>query len=126
MNFKRIFRGPIIWIVLAVVAIGLLLDFGSRLSGGYKEVPTSQVVGYINGTEPLAEVVLVDKEQQIRVTLKDAESTKYQAVWVGNQSDDLTQRLNDRVAAKTLDKWNATNPTPGFFSSLLGTLIPFL
>ena len=27
MNLKRIFRGPLAWIVLAVIAIGLLIDF---------------------------------------------------------------------------------------------------
>nr|MBA3529250.1 ATP-dependent zinc metalloprotease FtsH [Propionibacteriaceae bacterium] len=126
MNFKRIVRGPILWIVLAVVAIGLLLDFGGNLSGGYKQEPTSRVVAIINGNEPLSEVVLVDKEQEIRVTMNDQAKTKYKATWVGNQSDELISRLNERVAAKTLDGWNGQNATPGFFSSLLGTLIPFL
>ena len=63
MNLKRIFRGPLIWIVLAVVAVGLLIDFSTRLSGGYKEVPTSQVVALINGNDPLSEVTLRDREQ---------------------------------------------------------------
>jgi cell division protease FtsH len=125
MNFKRIFRGPIIWILLAVLAIGLLVDLSGSLNGGYEEVPTSQVVSVINGNDPLTEVVLVDKEQEIRLTQQDG-NTKLKAVWVGNQSDQLTTRLNERVSAGTLTSWNATNPTPGFFSSLLGTLIPFL
>ena len=73
MNFKRIFRGPILWIILAVVAIGLLVDFSGSLTGGFKEVPTSQVVSIINGNDPLSEVMLIDKEQQIQVTMKDAD-----------------------------------------------------
>ena len=56
MNVKRIFRSPLAWIVIAVIAIGLLIDFGQRLSSGYSEAPTSQVVAIINGNEPLAEV----------------------------------------------------------------------
>ena len=76
MNFKRIFRGPIIWILLAVLAIGLLVDFSGNLTGGYKEVPTSQVVALINGNDPLTEVELIDKEQEIRVTQNDAAKTK--------------------------------------------------
>ncbi|MCW2804783.1 MAG: ftsH [Propionibacteriaceae bacterium] len=126
MNFKRILRGPILWIILAVVAIGLLVDFSGSLSGGYKEVPTSQVVSILKGTDPVSEVTLIDGEQEIRVTMKDAAKTKYKAVWVGNQSDELITRLDQRVADKTLDSWVGQNPTPGFFSSLLGTLIPFL
>lgn len=44
MNLKRIFRSPLAWIVLAVIAIGLLIDFSQRVTSGYKEAPTSQVV----------------------------------------------------------------------------------
>ena len=126
MNLKRIFRSPLAWIVLAVIAIGLLIDFSQRVTSGYKEAPTSQVVSIINGNEPLSEVILIDKEQEIRVTLKDANKTGYKATWVGNQSDQLITRLNQRVADKTLDQWKGENATPGFFSSLLGTLIPFV
>ena len=126
MNFKRILRSPLAWIVLAVIAVGLLIDFGQRVSSGYKEVPTSQVVSIINGNEPISEVILIDKEQEVRVTMKDANKTGYKATWVGNQSDELIVRLDQRVAAKTLDSWKGENATPGFFSSLLGTLIPFV
>ena len=126
MNFRRIFRGPVVWILLAVLVIGILIDVSGRLSGGYKEQPTSTVVGLINGNEPMSEVVLIDKEQEIRVTMKDDKQTRYKAVWVGNQSDDLLPRLQQRVTDKTLDSWDATNPTPGFFTTLLGTLIPFV
>ncbi len=126
MTLKRILRGPILWIILAVVAIGLLVDFSGSLTGGYKQVPTSQVVSLINGNDPLSEVKLIDKEQQIQVTTKGDQPQKFEAVWVGNQSQTLIERLNARVAAGTLDSWVGSNPTPGFFSSLLGTLIPFI
>jgi cell division protease FtsH len=126
MNLKRIFRGPLIWIVLAVVAVGLLIDFSTRLSGGYKEAPTSTVVALINGTEPLSEVTLIDREQTIEVTQKDAAQTRLKATWVGDQSGQLIDRLNQRVADKTLDSWQGENPQPSFFSNLLATLIPFI
>jgi cell division protease FtsH len=127
MNLRRIFRSPLAWIVIAVIAIGLLIDFSQRVTSGYKEAPTSQVVSIINGNEPLSEVILIDKEQEIRVTLKDANHTGYKATWVGNQAEDqIIPRLNQRVADKTLDQWKGENATPGFFSSLLGTLIPFI
>jgi cell division protease FtsH len=45
---------------------------------------------------------------------------------VGNQSGQIIDRLNQRVADKTLDSWVGENKTPGFISSLLGTLIPFI
>ena len=126
MNFKRILRSPIAWILLALIAIGLLIDFTQRVSGGYQEEATSKVVAIINGNEPLAEVILIDRDQEIRVTLKDENQTKYKAIWVGNQSDELIPRLNQRVADQTLDRWEGRNATPGFLSQLLGTLIPFI
>ena len=69
MNAKRIFRGPILWIVLAVIAIGLLVDLTGNLTGGFSEEPTSKVVSIINGNDPIKEVVLVDGEQEIQVTM---------------------------------------------------------
>ncbi|HZA71394.1 MAG TPA: ATP-dependent zinc metalloprotease FtsH [Propionibacteriaceae bacterium] len=126
MNFKRILRSPIAWILLALIAIGLLIDFTQRVSGGYQEEATSQVVAIINGNEPLKEVILIDRDQEIRVTLADENQPKYKAIWVGNQSDELIPRLNQRVADKTLERWEGRNATPGFLSQLLGTLIPFI
>ena len=126
MNVKRIFRGPILWIVLAVIAIGLLIDLTGNLTGGYSEEPTSKVVQLINGDEKLKEVTLIDGEQEIRVVTAGDKPAKYKAVWVGSQSQDLIKRLNERVAAGTLDTWVGQNPTPGFFQTLLGTLIPFI
>src|SRR3712207_329613 len=121
MNLRRIFRGPLVWILLAVVAIGLLIELSGRMNGGYRQVPTSQVVAIINGNEPLSDATLVDGEQLIRITLKDEPRTKYEAVWVGNQSDPLIERLNQRVADKTLDRWVGENPRPSFLSNLLAT-----
>src|SRR6476620_1545032 len=126
MNAKRIFRGPILWIVLAVIAIGLLVDLTGNLTGGFSEEPTSKVVSIINGNDPIKEVVLVDGEQEIQVTMAGDNPAKYKAVWVGNQSEQLIDRLNERVAAGSLESWVGKNPTPGFFQTLLGTLIPFI
>ena len=116
MNAKRIFRGPILWIVLAVIAIGLLVDLTGNLTGGFSEEPTSKVVSIINGNDPIKEVVLVDGEQEIQVTMAGDNPAKYKAVWVGNQSEQLIDRLNERVAAGSLESWVGKNPTPGFFS----------
>src|SRR6476620_1459460 len=126
MNPKKIFRGPLVWIILAVIAIGLLIDFSGSLAGGYKQVPTSQVVSLINGNDPLSEVKMIDQEQSIQVTTKGQPQEKFEATWVGNQSGQIIDRLNQRVADKTLDSWVGENKTPGFISSLLGTLIPFI
>ncbi|MGO4427138.1 ATP-dependent metallopeptidase FtsH/Yme1/Tma family protein, partial [Streptomyces sp. MCAF7] len=47
MDVKRYFRGPVMWIVLAVLAVVVLMQVVGS-SGGYKSVDTSQVVKAIN------------------------------------------------------------------------------
>ncbi len=120
---KRFLRSPIPWVIVLVILIGALVDLAGSASAG-KEVPTSDVITLINGNEPLKTVTLKDGEQEIQVTKADA--TKIHAVWIGNQSDAIVARLQQRVTDKTLGNWVGQNPTPGFFSSLLGTLIPLI
>ena len=125
MNAQRLLRGPLIWIILAVLAVGLVIDFIGN-ANGYRSEPTSTVVSAINGNDPLKSVTLVDGEQEIRVEFKDAKQTKIRANWVGTQSQDLIKRLNERVANKTLDEWRGENPERGFWSAFLFTVLPFL
>ncbi|SDS48564.1 membrane protease FtsH catalytic subunit [Microlunatus soli] len=128
MNVKSILRGPLLWIVLAVVAIAVIVELVNR-SDGYEQVPTSQAVAVIQGSEHLKEVRLVDGDQKIQIT-KTADNSKkgnkIEAVWVGDQGTELAKELQTRVDNKTLDNWVGENPTPGFLSTMLGTLIPFL
>ena len=66
---KRIFRGPWLWIVLAVVGVLLALQFLSS-DGGYDEITTSQMVPNINSGE-VSKITFVDGDQAIRATLDD-------------------------------------------------------
>ena len=47
MDVKRYFRGPVMWIVLAVLAVVVLMQVVGS-SGGYKTVDTGQVVQAIS------------------------------------------------------------------------------
>jgi cell division protease FtsH len=123
MNVKRIFRGPLLWFVLAIVAIAVIVELVNR-SDGYRQVPTSEAVSVIQGTQHLKEVQLIDGDQKIQITKDNGD--KIEAVWVGNQGTELASDLQKRVDNKTLDSWIGKNPTPGFLSTMLGTLIPFL
>lgn len=125
MKPNRFFRSPFLWIVLGFLAIALIFEAVGNV-GGYTEKPTSEVVSLINGNEPLAEVVLTDGEQTIRVTTKETPPRKYRAAWVGTQSEQLVERLNERVTAGTLDSWKGENPQPSFWNTFLFTIMPFL
>ncbi len=125
MNLKRIFRGPFLWILVALIVIWLLFEFTSG-QDGFREVPTSEAVTIINGDAKLTEVRLVDGEQAIRIEVADEDKTKVKAVWVGGQSQELIQRLDQRVADGTLEKWYGENPQPSMLGSFLVTLLPLL
>ena len=123
-NVKKAFRGPVLWILLALVLIIAAMNFASQATG-FKDVPTSEVVAAINGTEKLQKVELIDGEQTIRVT-KDGGKTKIKSQWVDNYGQELIPQLEKRVANKSLDEWVSSNPRPGLLTSLLYNVLPFL
>ena len=123
MKPTRFFRSPLIWIVLGFLAIALIFEAVGNVSG-YTEKPTSEVVALINSDTPLAEVVLTDGEQTIRVTTKETPARKLRTAWVGTQSQQIIDRLNARVAAGTLDTWRGENPQPTFWNTFLFSILP--
>lgn len=125
MNISRILRSPILWI--AAIFIGVVIIFQTvSNANGFTDKPTSDVVALINSDTPLAEVVLTDGEQTIKVTTKDDPPRKWQALWVGNESQTIVDRLVARQAAGTLDSWNGKVAQPGILSTFLFSVLPFL
>lgn len=122
---QRIFRGPLIWVIIVLVALVLMSQFAGQ-STGYQQVPTSKVVQVLDGNDKIDTVEMQTGEQRVLITMADSKQTKYSAYWAGNQDDEMITRLNERVTQGTLTSWNATSPKPSFWSGLLSTLIPFL
>ena len=121
---QKFFKSPVAWILIIVVVMMIGWQVFSSFTG-YENMPTSQAIKVLEGDEKLREVVLVDGEQQIQIVDKDGKRTK--STWVGEQqAADIVKLLNQRRAAGTLERWNGENPQPGFFSTFLFTLLPFL
>jgi cell division protease FtsH len=74
MNVKRIFRGPLFWIVLAVLLVLILAEVASQ-AGGYEKVDTSEVIAAIQDGEA-KQVTLVDRDQEVRVDTTDGRKIK--------------------------------------------------
>lgn len=123
MKPKGFFRSPLLWIVLGFLAVALVIEAVGNV-GGYTDRPTSEVVALINGNERLADVVLTDGEQSIKVTTADGR--KLRAYWVGTQSQQIIDQLNQRQAAGTLEKWSGENPQPSVWNTFLFSVLPFL
>jgi len=122
MDFKRILRGPWLWIVLGVVAVFAILQVLAN-SGGGTEVDTSDVVSAIeDGTAE--SVLFVDGDQEVQVTLDNGDVI--QAQWVTDQGHELVQLVEQQIQAGEVSDYSVDAPTePGLLSSILVTLLPF-
>ncbi|MDR1852257.1 MAG: ATP-dependent zinc metalloprotease FtsH [Propionibacteriaceae bacterium] len=122
---NRIVRSPFLWILVALVLFALASSLISS-QNGFTEKPTSEVVALLNSDTPLKEVVLTDGEQTITVETKDNPPAKIRTYWIGQQSQDIISRLNERVANKTLDDWRGENPQQSIWTTFLFSVVPFL
>jgi cell division protease FtsH len=121
MDFKRIFRGPIIYIVLgvAVVWIASTLLTGS----GFKEISTQQGLSLLSGGT-VDSAKIVDGEQRVDLTLSKADGDngkQVQFYYVQPRGTEIVEAIN---AADV--KFDDEVPQTNFFTSLLGILLPFL
>src|SRR3954453_8580305 len=91
MNLRRTVRGPITWLIVAVVVVLALLTFTSS-SGGYKSTSLSTIEDEI-ASHHVASATLKDKEQQVQVTLDD--KSKQQSSYTANYDTVLQQELKD-------------------------------
>ncbi|TCC53633.1 ATP-dependent zinc metalloprotease FtsH [Kribbella capetownensis] len=128
MDVKRIFRGPLFWIVVAFLGV---LVIGQLLTGstGYKTEPTGQVVQLIqqaksSSDKSIKSVTLIDPDQEIRVEKTDG--TKVRAHWVDGQANTLGTDLQSLFQDGKIERYDVENPKPSFIGQVFSTLIPFL
>ncbi|HEU4513516.1 MAG TPA: ATP-dependent metallopeptidase FtsH/Yme1/Tma family protein, partial [Nocardioidaceae bacterium] len=118
---KRIFRGPWVWIVVAVVGVLVALQYLAP-NGGFQEVDTSEMVAYIEDGE-VEKITFVDGDQEIQATLDDGKEVM--SSWVTGQQNDLVKAVNQQVQAGQIESFNVEVPKPSLLGSILATLLPF-
>jgi cell division protease FtsH len=120
MDFKRFLRGPLIYILLAVIVVSV--GFSLLSGSGFKQVTTEQGLQLLK-SDKVATAKIVDTEQRVDLTLKTAgpEGKQVQFYYslprgtqVVNAVDASSAKFDDQV-----DKGN-------WLSSLLGLVIPFV
>jgi cell division protease FtsH len=123
MNLRRTVRGPITWLIVAVVVVLALLTFTSG-DGGYKSVSLSQIETAIT-QHNVKSATLKDKEQQVQVILADGQkidgSSKVQSSYTANYDTVLQQELKDSDVATR----KVTVTHENVLLSFLFSLIPF-
>jgi cell division protease FtsH len=121
MNLKRYARGPALYIVLGLILL-VAVSSGLRGTGGYKKSDTATVLAAIvNGevTSSAKANKLLDKEQQVKVELKDG--TKLEASFLVDQGRDFANAFD-----KANVKYDVTVSHENVFVSVLLSFLPFL
>ncbi|MET2716230.1 ATP-dependent zinc metalloprotease FtsH [Streptomyces harbinensis] len=130
MDVKRYFRGPVMWIVLAVLAVVLLMQVFTS-SEGYKKVDTSKVVQAIAQNHVQSAELTTGDEQNIKIELKSGQEiegkTKVQAGYIDGQGENLADTLQDKVASGDLEGGYTVSPkSQNPFVGMLLTILPLL
>jgi len=123
MNAKKIFRGPFLYIVLAIVAVWI----GSSLitMSGFKGVSTQKGLELLSD-DKVASAKIVDGENRVDLTLKQADKTlgsQVQFYYVTPRGEDIVKAVDDANLTKGFDD---EVPQPNWLLSALGFLIPVL
>ena len=126
MQVKRIFKGPWLWMVLAMFGVLLAIQYLAP-NGGYDEVKTSELSSWIKDGD-VKEITFIDGDQEIQATLDEGTregSDKVLTHYILGQQQGLIALVDEQVEKGTIEESNSENPQPGLLSSLLVTLLPF-
>jgi len=121
VDFKRILRGPIFWVALAVafVLVGSSVFAGV---GAPTQVDTSQAVSDINGGK-VDTATITDRDQLLELTLKDG--SKIRTSYVTGQGVNLQELLQAKSDAGQLSGgYNVVVPSENILVTLLFSLLP--
>ena len=123
MDIKRIARGPVLWILLALVLLLVATSVMSDLRGP-AEVSTSQAVQSIQQNQ-VAEATLIDKDQRLNLTLNDG--TQQTSQYITGQGVELQNLLQTKFDEGQLkDGYNVEVPQESLLVTLLVSFLPIL
>ena len=120
MDFKRFFRGPLVYILLAVIVVSV--GFSLLSGSGFKEITTKDGLALLQDNK-VSSAKIVDSEQRVDLTLATAgaDGKQVQFYFAAARGADIVKAV-DSSGAKYDDQVDKGN----WLSSLLGLIIPFI
>ena len=121
----RILRGPLFWIVVAILGVSI---FGQVSSVGnrYTEIGTSQALDAIAQSK-VESALVIDKSQKLQLILKPGNlikgASKVEASYVIRQEPTIVDALTGNPPAKG---WNVSVPSQSLLISFLFSIAPIL
>ncbi|MGQ0625804.1 MAG: ATP-dependent zinc metalloprotease FtsH, partial [Sporichthyaceae bacterium] len=127
MKLKRYLRGPVLWIILvviAVIAVSRIFD----ATNGYKSVDTALAIEAINNDQVKKAELIGGGSPKIKLELKEpAKNDKIQAAYLERQGAEIAALLQTKSAEGKIEgKYDISNPRTNVFVSILNTLLPFV
>ncbi|MDH6532243.1 cell division protease FtsH [Aurantimicrobium minutum] len=123
MKLKNLLRGPLLYIVVAVLAVWI----GSSLISmtGYQSVTTEEGLAFLKDNK-VASATIVDVEQRVDLKLTTADDkygTDVQFFYVAPRGVQVVDAVN---ASTLADGFNDEVPKENWFMSMLGILLPVI
>ncbi|TXN30383.1 ATP-dependent zinc metalloprotease FtsH [Lacisediminihabitans profunda] len=121
MDYKRFLRGPLIYILLAVIVVSV--GFSLLSGSGFKEITTKQGLELLK-SDKVASAKIVDAEQRVDLVLTDpgTDGKQVQFYYAAPRGAEIVNAItaaNPKTFDDQVDKGN-------FLTSLLGLVIPFV
>ena len=127
MEKKRLFSGPIVWVILGMVLLGIALS--TMLAPKVSRIDTSVGLELLKG-DTVTQALIVDGDQRVKLTLdkelkiKDKDLGKVvEFYYVAPQGETVVKAVAN---ANPKDGYNSEIARVSFFMSLLQIMIPFL
>jgi cell division protease FtsH len=129
MDFRRILRGPLLWLILLLVAAGVWLTLSGN--GGFQQIDTSAAMSLIT-QDKVASAKVNNVDQSISLTLKKGQTytgggvknaTKVEAFYIDARGPEVVSTLDAHTPSQG---YTDTNPKGSWVSSLLYTLLPIV
>jgi len=121
VNWRRITRGPIFWIALAVLFVIVGASLLSSV-GGPKEISTAEAVSNIQRNS-VESAIITDRNQVLELTLKDGGQVR--SSYVAGQGVNLQELLQGKADSGQLPGgYNVVVPTDNILVTLLISLLP--
>ncbi len=122
MDVKRIFRGPWLWIVVAVVGVLIALQYLTP-NGGYDQIDASDMAAELSSGDAKS-VLFVDGDQEIRTELDNGE--KVSSSWVEGTQAELVTLAAEGVESGSIEKYDVEVAQPSVLGTILMTFLPFI
>jgi len=128
MERTRLFRRPVVWILLVIIGAIVLSSFFTS-GPSYAKADTSFVLDQLDKGN-VKKAVIQDKEQTLNLDLKSktkvkgAETNKIQGQFSSQSADELQTKLGTLLSEKKIDEYNVNVTQDNIFISLLINLLP--